>query len=90
MGRIVAPRPGVAVPEMRQYMDWSRFGGAINGGNTAQDIFLVSFCVFYKNIEVLVLCKRIPQRLDKLKFGGFPPSALIFFLPLRRRVLPQR
>jgi hypothetical protein len=24
------------------------------------------------------LCKRIPQSLDKLKFGGFPPSALIF------------
>ena len=54
-------------------MDWSRFGGAINRGNAAQDIFLVSFCVFYKNIEVLVLFERIPQRLDKLKFWDFLP-----------------
>src|SRR6516164_6106654 len=75
--RIGFPRPGVAGPELRQYVQRGRFGRAIIDRHPLQDVVDIGFCVFDLDIEIAVFRKH--TGVDQLEFGVSPAATPVLF-----------
>src|SRR5882724_1715791 len=64
---LVAPRPGVSEPELREDVDGRRFWASVADRNLQQNVLRRRLCVLDEHIEVPVLIED--ARVDQLAFG---------------------
>ena len=67
---MVAPRPGVAKPDLRQDVQRGRLGTAIIGGDPAEHVVLAALGVIDEDVEITPRGERLSQGVDQLELGG--------------------
>ena len=77
--RGVAPRPGVAVPQVRQHVQRGRRRAPVDGRDPAQEVLRSGLGILDEHIEVAALLEGLAQRVDQLELarGARPPPVLL-------------
>ena len=74
----MAPRPGVAIPQVGQDMDGRRCRATIYDRNAAQDILRAGFGVLDGDVKIAALFKCLAQGIDQFVLGRCASSLSIF------------
>ena len=86
--RVTFPRPGVAEPELRQDVQWSRIRPAVMGRDEEQDVRRPRFGVFDEHVKVSILIEH--TRVEQLVFRLLPATLAILINQLGIRELALR
>src|SRR5262245_29397041 len=74
-GKPGAPRPRVAVPEVRQNMDRRRLRSAIDDFDPAKNVFGIVLGVFDEYVEVPFVAEGVAKRVEQLVLGILSTAA---------------
>src|SRR5262249_44078061 len=75
--QVLAPRPSVAKPELRQDMQRGGFRAAIHGCNANEDVFDVRLSIFDDEIEVAIARKYTSVEQFEFWLAAAPAAILI-------------
>ncbi len=83
--RGVPPRPGVAIPGVRQDVEFGGLGTSVRGGDRAEDVFLVGLGILDHDVEITPLGQGVADGVDQLELGlGTASRTVLGHQPLVR------